>query len=65
MSVVAAAVLLGLIVVLLIKWKIVKGFVAIVCILFGLVLGVTPIGDGVLHVVTSAGTFASAQLGRL
>ena len=34
-----------------------------VCILFGLVLGVTPIGGGVVHVVTSVGAFASAQLG--
>lgn len=65
MSVVAAAVILGIIVVLLIKWKIVKGFVAVVCILFGLVLGVTPIGGGVVHVVKSIGSFTSAQLERL
>lgn len=65
MSVVAAALILGLIVVLLIKWKIVKLVVAIVCILFGLVLGVTPIGKGTLAVVTSIGNFASAQLDRL
>ena len=65
MSIVAAAVLLGLIVVLLIKWKLVKGVVAVVCVLFGLVLGATPIGDGVVHVVKSVGAFTSDQLARL
>lgn len=65
MSVVAAAVVLGLIVVLLIKWKLVKVFVAVVCILFGLVLGVTPIGEGALRVVRSAGAFTATQLERL
>ena len=65
MSVVATALILGLIVVMLIKWKIVKVFVAVVCILFGLVLGVTPIGKGTLDVVTSIGDFASNQLERL
>lgn len=65
MSIVAATLILGLIVVLLIKWKIVRGFAAIVCILFGLVLAVTPVGQGVLHVVTSIGDFAATQIGRL
>ena len=65
MSVVAAAVILGLIVMLMIKWKVVKVFVALVCILFGLVLGVTPIGGGVLHVVKSVGAFTATQLERL
>lgn len=65
MSVVAAALILGVIVVLLIKWKIVRAFAAIICILFGLVLGGTPIGDGVLQAVRSVGTFTSTQLERL
>lgn len=65
MSVVAAALILGLIVVLLVKWRIVRGFAAAVCVLFGLVLGGTPIGDGVLQAVRSVGSFASTQLERL
>ncbi|MDN5805130.1 MAG: hypothetical protein L0H26_11190 [Microlunatus sp.] len=65
MSVVAVALVLGLLVALLIKWKIVRGFGALVCILFGLVLAATPIGEGVLDVVTSIGDFAAAQVGRL
>ena len=65
MSVVAAALILGVIVIFLVKSKLVRLSAAIVCILFGLILGVTPIGGGVVHVVKSVGSFASTQLERL
>ena len=65
MSVLGATLILGIVVVLLIKWKLVKAFVAIVCILFGLVLAVTPIGGVVINVVTAVGDFTATQIGRL
>ena len=49
MSVVGAAVVLGLLVAVMLRMKIARASVAIVCVLFGLVLGVTPIGAGVNH----------------
>ncbi len=45
MSVVGAAIILGLVVAALVKMKIARPVVVIVCVLFGLVLGATPIGD--------------------
>lgn len=65
MSVVATALILAGIVVLLIKWKIVRPLAAVVCIVFGLVLGVTPIGGVVLRLVTAAGDAVASQLGAL
>ena len=47
MSVVGTAVILGLLVVLLLRMKIARFSVVLVCVLFGLVLGSTPIGDSV------------------
>ncbi len=46
MSVIGAAIILGLVVAALVKMKIARPVVVIVCVLFGLVLGATPIGDG-------------------
>lgn len=46
MTVVGAAVILGLLVAVMIKMKIARPTAAVVCVLFGLVLGATPIGDG-------------------
>lgn len=65
MSIVATALILGIVVVLLIKWKIIRLTGALVCILFGLVLAVTPVGRGVLYVVTSIGDTIAAQIGKL
>lgn len=62
MSVVGAAVVLGLLVLLLLKMRIARASVAIVCVLFGLVLGATPIGDGVNSALTSLGSWIWAQL---
>ncbi|WP_258725182.1 hypothetical protein [Cellulomonas sp. NS3] len=47
MSVVTVAVLLGIIVVLLMRSRQVRAEIAVVCILFGLVLGATPAGPAV------------------
>ena len=62
MSVVGAAVVLGLLVAVLLRMKIARASVAIVCVLFGLVLGATPIGAGVNHALTSLGHWLWAQL---
>jgi hypothetical protein len=55
MSVIGTAVVLGLLVVLLLKMKIARASAVVVCVLFGLVLGATPIGDGVNDALTSLG----------
>lgn len=65
MSVVGAAVILGLIVVLMVKLKVARASVVIVCVLFGLVLGATPIGDAVNSALSSVGRWSATQLGRL
>ena len=62
MSVVGTAVVLGLLVVLLLKMNIARPSVVIVCVLFGLVVGATPIGDGVNDALTSVGTWIWRQL---
>lgn len=62
MSVVGAAVILGLLVALLLRMKIARASVVIVCVLFGLVLGATPIGDGVNDAVTTLGSWTWERL---
>ena len=59
MSVIGAAVILGLVVAGLVKMKIARPTVAVICILFGLVLGATPIGDGLYSGVASVGVWLS------
>lgn len=59
MSVVGAAIILGLVVACLVKVKIARPVVVIVCVLFGLVLGATPIGGGVYSAVASVGVWLS------
>ena len=65
MSVVGTAVILGLLVVLLLRMKIARFSVVLVCVLFGLVLGSTPIGDSVNAAVTMFGAWCWRQLGEL
>ena len=65
MSVVGTAVVLGLLVVMLLKMRITRASVVVVCVLFGLVLGATPIGDAVNHGLTSLGSWLWAQLVKL
>lgn len=62
MSVVGAAVVLGLLVAVMLKMKIARATVVIVCVLFGLVVGATPIGDGVNEALTSLGDWVWRQL---
>lgn len=64
-SVVGAAVILGVLVALLLRMKIARVSVVIVCVLFGLVLGSTPIGDRVNDAVTSLGAWSWKQLADL
>ena len=59
MSVVGAAIILGLIVAALVRMKTARPVVVIVCILFGLVLGATPIGDGLYSGVAAVGAWLS------
>lgn len=61
-SVVGAAVLLGLIVVLMLKLRVARISAVIVCVLFGLTLGATPIGDGVNAGLSSLGRWTVQQL---
>jgi len=63
MSVVGAAIILGLIVAALLKMKVARPVVVIVCVLFGLVLGATPIGDGLYAAVASVGRWLSDAAG--
>ncbi|GAA2109478.1 hypothetical protein GCM10009841_30820 [Microlunatus panaciterrae] len=65
MSVVGVAVILGVIVAVLVRMKVARLSVVIVCVLFGLVLGVTPIGDGLNQALASLGGWTSRQLRAL
>lgn len=62
MSVVGAAIILGLLVAGLLKMKAARPVVVIICVLFGLVLGATPIGDGLYAAVASVGLRLSAAV---
>lgn len=57
MSVVATAIILGALVALLVKVRQVRTGSAIVCVLFGLVLGATPIGPAVNNALSNIGTW--------
>lgn len=59
MTVVGAAVILGLLVAVMVKMKIARPTAAVVCVVFGLVLGATPIGDGLYDAVASVGVWLS------
>lgn len=59
MSVIGAAIILGLIVAALVKMNTARPVVVIVCVLFGLVLGATPIGDALYAGVASVGVWLS------
>ena len=62
MSVIGAAIILGLVVVALVKMKTARPVVVVVCVLFGLVLGATPIGDGLYAGVAAVGLWLSDVL---
>ena len=62
MSVIGVAIILGLLVAALVRMKIARPVVALVCILFGLVMGATPIGDGLYSAVASVGAWLSSAV---
>ena len=62
MSVIGTAVILGVLVLVLLRLKIARPLAVVVCVLFGLVLGSTPIGDGVNAALTSIGSWTWQQL---
>lgn len=62
MSVIGTAVVLGVLVLVLLRLKIARPLAVVVCVLFGLVLGATPIGDGVNEALTSLGGWVWRQL---
>lgn len=57
LSAVAVAVILGALIAFLLKAKVLRLSGAILCILFGLVIGVTPIGAPVEHALNVSGTW--------
>ena len=65
MSVVGAAVILGLLVALLVKMKIARPSVVVVCVVFGLVLGASPIGHTVDTALSAVGGWLSGQVKAL
>lgn len=65
MSVVGAAVVLGLIVVLMLKLRVTRASAVIVCVLFGLVLGASPVGHLVYSTVSKVGAWAAGMVSGL
>lgn len=65
LSAVAVAVLLGVLIVFLIKSKILRVSGAVICILFGLVIGVTPVGDPLQQALNVSGAWLWEQVTRL
>ncbi len=64
MTAVGVAVLLGLVLVLLIRLKAVRASAAVISVLFGLVLGVTPLGGPVNDGLAHLGDWLWTQVGR-
>ncbi len=65
MSVVGAAVVLALIIALMLKTRVARVSVVVICVLFGLVLGATPIGDGLNAGLAFIGQAAADRIAAL
>ena len=65
MSVIGAAIILGLIVAALVKMNTARPVVVIVCVLFGLVLGATPIGDALYSGIAEVGLWLSEVMASI
>lgn len=65
MSVIGAAVILGLIIAAMVNMKVARMTVVVVCVLFGLVLGSTPIGDGVNAALGAIGNWTAQKVSEL
>ena len=59
MSVIGAAIILGLVVAALVKMNTARPVVVVVCVLFGLVLGATPMGGALHSGVAAVGVWLS------
>ena len=65
MSVTAVLVILGALVVLLLRTRSVRLFGALVCIVFGVVLGLSPMGPATADVLDAVGSWAYDSLQTL
>lgn len=65
LSAVGVAVVLGVLIAFLIKAKVIRVSGAVLCILFGLVIGVTPIGNPVEHALNVSGAWLWQRVTRL
>ena len=65
MSVIAVAVILGGLVLLLLQTRQVKVSSAVTCVVFGLVLGLTPAGPPVQSALNATGSWAWTQVSSL
>ena len=65
MTAVGVAVILGLVIAAMVNMKVARVTVVVVCVLFGLVVGVTPIGDGLNSGLTLLGRALAARVSDL
>ncbi|WP_375430165.1 hypothetical protein [uncultured Friedmanniella sp.] len=65
MSVVGAAVVLGVVIVMLLRLRVLRPSGALVCVLFGLVLAATPIGGALTHGLQQVGDALWREVTRL
>lgn len=65
MSTVGAALILFVIIAAMVNMKVARLTVVIVCVLFGLVLGASPIGDGVNAALAAIGGWTAKRISEL
>jgi hypothetical protein len=65
MTAVGVAVILGLVIAAMVNMKVARVTVVVVCVLFGLVLGTTPIGDGLNAGLSLLGGAMADRVGDL
>ena len=65
MTAVGVAVILAVIIAALVHMKVARVTVVVVCVLFGLVLGATPIGDGLNAGLALLGQAAAERIAAL
>lgn len=64
-STVGVAVILFVIIAAMVNMKVARMTVVVVCVLFGLVLGASPIGDGVNAALAAIGSWTADRIGEL
>ena len=65
MSTVGVAVVLFVIIAAMVNMRVARMTVVVVCVLFGLVLGASPIGDGVNAALAAIGGWTADRIGEL